>query len=198
MYTPRTFGEINNALINYKIQSNLCELFKDTRILCLFSNKGIKFPIHVATKLYTSNPNRYFNTTHPVIINFSSLFSHKDAPEVNLQVPEAVEGQNASLVCVADGVPTSYQFGRWKQTFGSSLIRSNFINDDNVVVKSSILFFKNLSYQDRGTYSCEVQNGVIGSNGGLIQTGSAMFDIKGYEILTTKIKVGFQYMLKFH
>ncbi|XP_060073809.1 hemicentin-2-like, partial [Ylistrum balloti] len=91
------------------------------------------------------------------------------APEVDLAFTNMTENTtNASLNCTARGVPSVYKF-RWIHKIGSTVVRDL---DDHVINSESVstLTLPRVSYQDMGTYICEVENGIKGSNGQIVQT----------------------------
>ncbi|XP_060085338.1 synaptogenesis protein syg-2-like [Ylistrum balloti] len=100
------------------------------------------------------------------------------APEVDLAFTNMTENTtNASLNCTARGVPSVYKF-RWIHKIGSTVVRDL---DDHVINSESVstLTLPRVSYQDMGTYICEVENGIKGSNGQIVQTKQGIIFVEG-------------------
>jgi hypothetical protein len=74
------------------------------------------------------------------------------------------------LDCLARGIPALYKFSRWehKSMFGEHIRYLDGFDNGTLLIqnKSEIK-----SYQDNGLYVCHVSNGVLNSNGSVVQIG---------------------------
>ncbi|XP_021347373.1 neural cell adhesion molecule 2-like isoform X2 [Mizuhopecten yessoensis] len=99
------------------------------------------------------------------------------APDVQLLVQSATEHDtHLVMTCNASGVPNVYTYGVWTHMYGTTLVRT--LTGD-VRTGGRTLTLASVSYQDSGTYTCQVQNFIRGRDGQLKQTGSAVFDVRG-------------------
>ncbi|XP_021365679.1 hemicentin-1-like [Mizuhopecten yessoensis] len=115
---------------------------------------------------------------------FGSLYTKSDlnlvvqyAPDVELLVQNATEHDtHLVMTCNAAGVPNIYTYGAWTHMYGIILVRT--LTGD-VTTDGRTLTLASVSYQDSGTYACQVHNSIRGRDGQLIQTETAVFDVKG-------------------
>ncbi|XP_033730493.1 contactin-4-like, partial [Pecten maximus] len=95
-------------------------------------------------------------------------------PDVDLSITNATENRtNLRLNCTANGVPTKYTY-RWTHKIGSTVIRDSFDHVTNLGSMST-LTIPTVSLQDMGMYICEVENGIPGRNGQIVQTGQGIY-----------------------
>ncbi|XP_060064032.1 hemicentin-1-like [Ylistrum balloti] len=98
------------------------------------------------------------------------------APDVTLLAQNSTEDvRSLVMTCNASGVPNSYTFGNWVHKYDNTLIRT-LTGDEKT--QGRTLTLDTVSYQDIGTYTCQVQNSITGRNGQLTQTGTAVFDVR--------------------
>ncbi|XP_033758959.1 nephrin-like [Pecten maximus] len=99
-------------------------------------------------------------------------------PDVDLSITNATENRtNLRLNCTANGVPTNYTY-RWIHKIGSTVIRDSFDHVTNLGSMST-LTIPTVSLQDMGMYICEVENGIPGRNGQIVQTGQGFMSVTG-------------------
>ncbi|XP_029646430.2 synaptogenesis protein syg-2 isoform X2 [Octopus sinensis] len=98
------------------------------------------------------------------------------SPDVQVVTPpNATEGTQVNLTCVADGEPNRYTY-RWQHKWGEIILQEF----DNVETSSepAVLTLENVTFEDGGTYRCLVENGIPDRNGNIMKSGSAEFIIQ--------------------
>lgn len=81
------------------------------------------------------------------------------------------------LFCNPAGQPSKYTFNGWRQSFHDKDIRqTDTLHTDG---NGSYIVLSNLSYQDIGTYTCFVDNGIKNRTGVLTQSGSTFITVNG-------------------
>ncbi|KAL3887594.1 hypothetical protein ACJMK2_027533, partial [Sinanodonta woodiana] len=98
-----------------------------------------------------------------------------------------VVNYTAVLMCVPQGNPPHYTFHPWIHRVGLTEIRKL---DGVNTVNNSTLKLSNISIQDTGTYTCNVDNGVPGLDRQVNQTGYKDVDVQGLPVLD-KIELPF-------
>ncbi|XP_071176454.1 nephrin-like [Mytilus edulis] len=125
--------------------------------------------------------NKIIITVHyPPDVSINHIFTDEDESEV-------------SFVCNASGIPSTYFYSGWTQTFDGHDIRnssalSSFTYDDNKTLTLSRLF-----YQDAGNYTCYVDNGVPDRIDQVLQFGQEQLNVKGWASLRSDIE--FNYLI---
>ena len=92
-----------------------------------------------------------------------------DPPEVNVINVISYFGETR-LDCIARGVPESYTYSRWehKSMFGEHIRYLDGFGNGTLSLQNKS---KLKRYQDNGLYVCHVSNGVLNSNGMVVQMG---------------------------
>jgi len=106
---------------------------------------------------------------HKTIDNLPFIYILTDPPEVNVITVTSHFGKTR-LDCLARGVLTSYIFSRWehKSMFGEHIRYLDGFENGTLLIENKS---KLKSYQDNGVYVCHVSNGVLNSNGSVVQMG---------------------------
>ncbi|VDI79600.1 Hypothetical predicted protein [Mytilus galloprovincialis] len=101
-------------------------------------------------------------------------------PDVSIEkISDHEDERTVVYLCNATGMPKTYTYTGWEQTYNDIVIRSSyqlasFTSSDNRSVTLS-----HLSYQDSGNYTCSVNNGVPDRNGELRKFGKEQLHVKG-------------------
>ena len=81
------------------------------------------------------------------------------------------------LDCLARGIPALYNFSKWehKSMFGEHIRYLDGFDNGTLLIQSKS---KITRYQDNGLYVCHVSNGVVNSNGSVVQMGEYVLRVK--------------------
>jgi hypothetical protein len=97
-------------------------------------------------------------------------------PEVNVIAVISHIGKT-TLDCLARGIPASYTFSRWehKSMFGEHIRYLDGFDNGTLLIQNK----SNLErYQDNGLYVCHVSNGILNSNGSVVQMGEYVLKVE--------------------
>jgi hypothetical protein len=110
------------------------------------------------------------------INNLPFMYISTDPPEVNVITVTSHFGKNR-LDCLARGVPTSYTYSRWehKSMFGEHIRYLDGFDNGTLLIQ---IKSKLKSYQVNGVYVCYVSNGVLNSNGSVVQIGEYVLRVE--------------------
>ncbi|XP_033757840.1 roundabout homolog 3-like, partial [Pecten maximus] len=99
-------------------------------------------------------------------------------PAVDVDIVNTTENRaNLRLNCTANGEPTPYKY-RWIHKIGSTVLRDSFDHVTNLGSVST-LTIPTVSLQDMGMYICEVENGIPGRAGQMVQTNQGFMSVTG-------------------
>ncbi|XP_021372933.1 hemicentin-1-like isoform X1 [Mizuhopecten yessoensis] len=120
------------------------------------------------------------STNGNILLQSTKLFNViiRYGPDVSLVITNTTENTtNVHVVCTANGVPDQYTY-RWTHMFGSTVIRDTF---DQVTSSGSVstLSIPRMTYEDMGTYVCEVDNGFRGRDGEVVQKRQGFLSVQG-------------------
>jgi hypothetical protein len=110
------------------------------------------------------------------INNLPFMYISTDPPEVNVITVTSHFRKNR-LDCLARGVPTSNTYSRWehKSMFGEHIRYLDGFDNGTLLIQNKS---KLISYQDNGVYVCYVGNGVLNSNGSVVQIGEYVLRVE--------------------
>lgn len=124
---------------------------------------------------------QFTTAVHNLNLRFLYIFyCCSDPPDVSVDHTFTDEDESkVSFVCNASGIPSTYAYSGWTQTFDGHVIRNSsalsyFTNDDKKMLSLSRLF-----HQDTGNYRCYVDNGVPDRNDQVMQFGQEQLYVKG-------------------